>query len=340
LIDIIIFALPADKASADRIADAIKERGITESNRFRLLSVHPMDAGWQEAARMAESCPSVAFCWSEATQAEDATVYRSLAKKVFEAGHAISVELDEGTRPETLTGCTTYPLYGWRADPNWFLRPFFGKELLYQIAAAAQEKAIGRDPPPPKAVAALAWKQFPTKLVGLGALASFAVTVLSIYRDPDFAKIRDPQAEAAFETAKASKSCDALRKFAVDHNGSAWSSQASELLATCKERPVTQMQKDKVTLDFFVDDTIDGIAPVKSDVDARRVSLKTAESKARQMCEDHAQMTGGKMLAASIDRVRQDCRSNGLGIVCQTAARAICAIDQPVAGYQESMGGK
>jgi hypothetical protein len=340
MIDIIVYTLPADKERADRIADAFKELGITERNRFRLLAVHPMDAGWQEAAKMAESCPSVAFCWSKATQTDDAALFRNLAERVFYAGDAISIELDAGTRPETLAGCSTYPLFGWKAAPNWLLRPFFGKALLKQIAAAAEEKAIGRDPPPPAAVAALAWRQFPTKLVGIGALLGLIATVLAIYRDPDFAKMRDPQAKAAFETARASRSCDALRRFAVDHNGSAWSSQASELLASCKVRTVTQIKRHPIALDFVVDDTIDGILPAKTDGDARRVSLSTAETKAKQMCEDHAQMTGGTLLSVKIDRVKQACYSNGAGIVCQTVARTNCAIDQLIEGHLETMGGK
>ncbi len=218
------------------------------------MTEHPLGAGWVEAARAVEACQCVIFCWSRAANDSEAEPFRTLAERIYRAGHAISVELDEGSKPSSLLNCTTYPLYGWRAQNGIWQRLLHGRGFITQIAAAAEQKVLGIDPPLPAAYWRLIRRQAWASLLGFVAVLSFIGLSLGFYRDPGIAKIREQKAAEAFSEAKASKNpCDALRAFGEKFNGSAWSNDANELLGTCTKRDVTVPVRDEWQLDIYQD---------------------------------------------------------------------------------------
>lgn len=310
MIDIIVFALPVDKDRAAAIVDGLVARDVVGANRTRFIAEHPRDAGWSAAVRSAEACPCVIFCWSRSTFPPDAEPLTRLAQRVFAADHAISVELDEGARPASLLGCTTYPLHGWRAQTGGWRRFVHGNGFVTQIAAAAQQKVLGRDPPPPSAywrmVRAQAW-------IALGALAfviGSAAGLLQFYRDPAFAKWLDPQAAAAFEAARASdKPCDALRAFGQQHNGSAWSGEASELLATCTVREIVRTAHVETKLEVF------------------GATAAEAQSDGDRKCATLATNTNAVLKSVKIE-----------SFIPLESGTATCSLDQPTSNTKETIG--
>jgi hypothetical protein len=315
MIDIIVFALPVDRERAGAIVDALVERQIAGVNRTRFITEHPDSGGWREAVNAVQNCPCVIFCWSRASAAPDAELMVVLARRVLMAGHAISVELDVGARPAALAVCTTYPLHDWRARPGgwrWFL---YGKGFVTQIAAAAQQKVLGRDPPPPSAywrlVRAQAW-------IGLGGTAfalGIAASLIQFYRDPVIAKWLDPKAAEAFAAAKAStEPCKALRQFGVAHTGSAWSVEASELLATCRDTPITVREIVENPLPLYALSRAE--LPQLADAACARLALNADAT----------------LKSLRIENISPD---GDLGF----NATALCTLDQPREDRKDVMGG-
>ena len=252
MIDIIIFSLPVDRDRAVAIPDGFVATKVAGQNRSRFITADPDDAGWKEAARAAKVCSCVIFCWSQATTTPDAEPMRKLAEKVHAANHAISVELDIGTRPNALANCATYPFHGWRAQNNGWQRFLHGRSFITQIAAAAEQKVIGIDPPLPTAYWRMVRSQAWAMLLGFVALLSFAGLMLGFYRDSDVAKWRDSEGAQAVQAAKnSSKPCEALRAFPKKFPGSAWSNDASDLLETCTKREKRAYVKYKWPIKFY-----------------------------------------------------------------------------------------
>jgi hypothetical protein len=284
LIDIIVFALPADSKRAVAIPDGLIANSVAGQNRTRFITEHPNDVGWMEAVRAAEASSCVIFCWSNATAAPEIEPLRKLAERIYAADHAIAVELDANTTPSALANCTTYPLYGWRAYSGGWQRFVHGNGFVTQIAAAAEQKVLGIDPPLPAAYSRMVRAQAWAALVGSVALLSLIGTTLGFYRDSFIAKKLDPKAEAAFEAAKASKNpCPALRAFGKAHNGSAWSQEASELLQTCTRREVSVAGPQVIEMP---------VASLSSKPDTEQVG--------RKLCETYSHNLEGTVLSAQL----------------------------------------
>lgn len=266
------------------IADGLSATKVTGQNRTRFMTEHPLDAGWMEAVRAVEACPCVIFCWSEATTKTDAGPVKMLAERIDAVGHAISVELDKGTRPDSLINCATYPLYGWRAHSGVWQRLLHGKGFITQIAVAAEQKVLGIDPPLPAAYWRMVRGQAWTLLLGIVAVLSFIGLTLGFYRDPGMAKLRETRAAEAFGAAKASeKPCDALRAFGEKFTGSAWSNDANELLGTCTKRQVTMPVADEWQLEIYEE------------------SMAAVEREAKEGCGNYAK-NGLKLLSVQIGK--------------------------------------
>jgi hypothetical protein len=267
-------------------------------------------ADWKEARRKALQCKCAIFCWSDATSKPEARAMTILARRVLEKKRAIAVELNAGARPAVLAGCTTYPLHDWRARPRIWHRFVFGNRFVTQIAAAAQQKVLGRDPPPPSAYASLVRAQAWMTMVGLAAVLGFATSVLEVYRDPRIAKLIAPRAAAAFEAARIDpKPCDALRTFGEQHTGSAWSQMASELLATCTTREIRRIVPSEQRLEAF------GATKTEADSDGAR------------KCATYASNSGAIVRSVRIENFTPGER-----------ATVVCTLDQPVIETIETLG--
>jgi len=308
--DIIVFTLPVDRARAALITEGLVSAGIAGPYATRLIAEHPDDAGWREAERAAESSACVVFCWSVNTAAPDAHLFRDLGARVLAANNAISVELDRASRPPAMARSTTYPLYGWCVRKNAITRFCFGDGYVAQIVVAAREKVIGNDPPSPGAIWNMVRAQAYVAALGLGALIGISSGVLQFYRDPAFEKWLAPETAATFETAKAQRSCPAMRAFVGRHGGSAWGAEATELLASCTKVSVTKRRQEVTDLAAF------------------GMTLGEAQANGKASCAAHARNTGGTLITVKLE-----------DFIPSVSARALCTIDQPYEDSEERMGG-
>lgn len=310
--DIIILALPPDADRAGLILDGLVETKVAGPWGVELVIETPGPTPeWRKARQKALKARCVIFCWSSATSAPESQPFADLARRVLAQEDALSVELETGARPAELAACTTYPLHGWRADPRPWQRFIFGNRFVTQIAAAAQQKVMGRDPPPPSAYAAMVRAQAWVTIVGLAAIMGLATAFLDIYRDPWFAKLMSPRAAAAFEAARAGPSpCEALRAFGNEHTGSAWSEMASELLATCATREVTVTRTTVQRLAVF------------------GMTATEAGSDAVEKCATYASNSGAKVTGVQVE-----------GFIAGERATAVCSLAQPTVEQVETFGG-
>lgn len=310
--DILVLATPDDADRVGGLVDALVRTGVAGPYRTRLMSAAPEDPGtWNDIVQVSESCPCVIFCWSKHTTTREMKPLRALGASVFGERRAISVELDPRTRPTELRLCTTYPLSGWRALPRWSNDFIFGSHFVTQIAAAAQEKVIGRDPPPPSGYARMVRAQVWAVLVGGGALIGFADDLIEMVERVASAKWRHPEMGAAYEAALASpRPCDAMRDFLTKNRGSAWATEASERILTCTKRPVTDTVRVTETLAVFGETRAD------------------AERDAKAVCEGRAKLTGATLQSVTLESFEARGRST-----------TRCELDEPRLESVETMGG-
>lgn len=313
MIDILLLTLPADHVRAARIADALVERGVAGPHRTRFVSAHPADPDWQETVTLARDCPCVIFCWSRATVALHIAPMRALYAELLSKDQAIAVELDSGTRPDSNDGCSTYPFHGWRSGRGWAQQFVFGSGFATQIVVAAQQKVLGRDPPPPGAYRHMIRRQAWVLLVAIASTLSVFSTLLGLWTFSDFAKWRDGDGRAAFENARKAGDCEALRKF---DDKSAWYGDASRLEGTCKEREVKGFVERPQTLTSL----------------SNTNTAQESERMTREMCQ------GFEMGQAKLIDVRITYK--GKQGVLRIGDAFTCIMNVPASKSVETMGGR
>lgn len=313
MIDILVLATSHDVDRVGGLVDALVSTGVAGPYRTRLMAAAPDDPGaWNDVVQASESCPCVILCWSKYTTTPALKPLRALAMTVFGERRAISVELDPHTRPTALRLCTTYPLYGWRAQPRGWHTFVFGNQFVTQIAAGAQEKVIGRDPPPPSAHARMVRAQAWAAIVVIAAIIGASGDLIEMVKRVASAKWRHPEIGAEFDAALASaEPCDAVRGFVAAHPGSAWTVDASERLGTCTKRAVT--------------DTVRVIQPLPVFGETRA----DAEKNAMALCQERATMTNATLRSVELKVFEAGGH-----------ATAHCLLDEPRTEYVEMMGGQ
>lgn len=308
--DIVVMALPADRARADCILDGLSGLTAKTSSLPRLVIAHPNDQGWRQAVQEAESGRCVVLCWSHATQHADAQPMAAFGQQLLVAGTAISVELDERSLPPELLGCTTYPLHGFRCWRDPLSRFVFGDSYVSQIVAAAQEKAMGRDPPSPVTLSRMVWVRAGVLVFSLVTILSLVFNILQVGELPFVAKAMDPKAAAAFNAAKASKApCSALRAFSKANTGSPFADEAMELLGTCHMVTVTEDLPDTKQLPVY----------------------GATRAEAEGAAEDQCKALAGNMRAQLVSSKITQLDAAGAGM-------AECQFIVPTAGQREVMG--
>lgn len=328
MIDIVIFALPADEARAGTILDALKSRGEAGKYRTRFVVAHHADADWRAAKARVEGCDCVVFVFSAATGGQAMVPYRALARKVHEAGHAIAVELDPGTLPAELAGCSTYPLDGPRANPAWWFRALFGNPYRNLITAAATDKAEGRDPPSLTALRSIALKQFGLRLLALGTVIGLVSSVIGISSTDVVQKWWHAGQGRDFAEAKA-KGCPGVREFArnATNQGSPWQDEVTAYLADCPAAEKIVEGEQTQPLQIVI--TRSEAAVQSDESEARRASADAAREKAQADCDMAYRAMGGRVLNVRLERVDQSCGPQGGGFACSTDALALCTITLP-----------
>ncbi len=313
MIDILVLSTEADEPRTDALMTALKSTGVTNTNRVRIRTVVPDDrAAWEEVVELAEKCPCVLFCWSAQTGRPEMAPFHKLGATVFKDGRAVSVELDEGTRPKEMRTLKPYPLFGWRARPRWWHLFIFGQSYVTQIAAAAEQKALGKDPPLPSAFSRMVWQQ--ALVVGALLVAAIGVSddLLSLFDRVSGAQWRHPEMGAAFDSALASpQPCIALRDFANSHPKSAWQDEVTDRLLTCRDQEFT--------------DTV----PVSQTLVVFGATRADAEREAATGCRERAALTGASLRSVQVDHFEPAGRST-----------AKCALDEPRLRTKEVMGSR
>ena len=282
MIDIIVLALKADQFRAEKILEGLHVTGVAGRNRARVLFVDPADKNWRAVVKDVASCRCVIFCWSKATQAEVGQRLSDLAVRAMQNGTAIAVELDANTRPESLTDCTTYPMYGYRSGINAWSAILFGNAFVAEIAAAAERKVAGQDLLSPQAIWMLVRKRVWAWSGGVAFALGILAALLQFYRDPEFSKWLEPDVASAFEQAKTSGSCQKMRQFMSKHGDSAWRENALAFLATCSSKEVNETVVETTKLPAF------GATREDVLIDGRR------------MCQDLAENLHGKLIDVTI----------------------------------------
>ncbi len=328
MIDIVIFSLPADEQRAGDILDAMKSRGEAGKYRTRFVAAHPADADWRAAKARAGESDCVIFVFSKATEVQETLRYRRLAETTHADGRAIAVELDPGSLPAELAGCSTYLLDGPRANPAWWFRALFGNPHKNLIVAAATDKAEGRDPPSHAALRGIALKQFWQRLLGVAAVIGVISSIIGISGTEPVQKWWHAEKGRAFEAAKA-KGCPGVRAFSREpaNQGSPWQDEVTAYLADCPaaEKEVEGEQSQALQI-------VIGMSEAKAhpnDAQARQASADAAREKARTDCDIAYSAMGGRVQSVRLERVSQSCSPKDGGMACSTDALAICSIAMP-----------
>ena len=328
MIDVVIFAIPADEPRAGAILDAMKSRGEAGKYRTRFVIAHPAGADWRTAKGRAGASDCVIFVFSAATDGQDTLPYRRLAETTHAEGRAIAVELDPGSLPAALAGCSTYLLDGPRANPAWWFRALFGNPHKNLIVAAATDKAEGRDPPSHAALRGIALKQFWQRLLGVAAVIGVISSILGISGTEPVQKWWNAEKGRAFAAAKA-KGCPGVRAYSREpaNQGSPWQDEVTAYLADCPAAEKEVEGEHRQPLQIVV-----GMSEAKahsSEAQARQASADAAREKARADCDMAYSSMGGRVQSVRLDRLSQSCGPKDGGTACSIDALAICSIAMP-----------
>lgn len=325
MIDIALLALPADAAAAGCLLDGFKSRREPGGFRVQLAVAHPHDADWRVKEAVALDARAVLICCSAAVLAPDAALFRALAAQLADAGRAIVVELEPGAVPSELAHCSAYRLYENQAFPPRWSRLLFGHPHRNLIAAAATDKAEGRDPPSETAIRTIQVTQLGLRLAPLIVIIGVVSGSIGIADWEPVQKFWHADSGRAWAAARA-KGCPAVRAFADDpeHAGSPWAGEVTQFLAGCPdpERDVAQVYEELVPLFLMQAE-----APVKAgEAAARAASLAKYRAAAETTCRDNPANAGGEVLAITLTDVRHSCGPVAGGVACATDARAMCKV--------------
>lgn len=329
MIDIAILALPANAAQAGRLLDAFKSRREPGGFRVQFAVGHPHQADWRAKEEVAEEARAVLICCSHAVLGDDATLFRALAVRLAAAGRAILVELEPGSVPPELAGCSTYRLYGHQAQPRFWSRLLFGHPHINLIVAAATDKAEGRDPPSETAIRTIRLTQLGLRLLPVLTIIGLASSVIGLLEWEPVQKWRQAEIGVAWEAAKA-KGCPGARAFAANpaYQASPWDGDVTQYLAGCPDPERIEVQQHADVVPFFL---MQSEAPVSADIaSARSASLAKARSEVELSCRDNPANAGASEFSITLSGEQQDCGPVQGGFACSTSARAVCTVKVPV----------
>lgn len=283
-LDILILALPTDRARAEMVLDGLHEAKVAGVHPTRIETPATHSTDWVETARIGRAARCVMFCWSQDTAAPEAGPLRALGAELAARGTALSVELDYGSAPSELTGVTTYPAYGWRCRPGAALRFLFGDIHRAQIAVGAQRKVAGQDPPPPAAFWQLLRGRGWAAIVGFFALLGTASLLWGLWNDNALARKTNPTFAAEFAKARDTRDCPAMHVFSDRHPGSPWANEVTEFLSNCQVRDVPEPRTTVTSLPVY------------------GATRAEAEQNARNLCDRHAANILGKTVAVRLTK--------------------------------------
>lgn len=281
-LDILILALPADRARAEMVLDGLHQAKVAGGHATRIETPAPQSPEWVEVARMARASRAVLCCWSANTGGAQGMAMRALGADLLTRGTVLSIELDRGATPPELAGSTVYPAFGWRCNPGFVLRFLLGDIHRAQIAVAAQRKVSGQDPPPPAALWQLVRARGWVAIVGFFAVLGTAATLWSLSTDDALERMMDPATAAEFARARDAHDCKTMHAFADKHGGSGWKQSVTEFLANCQMREQTVARRETISIPLFASDA------------------SAADREARKLCTQMADNHDGKVLSSRV----------------------------------------
>ena len=327
MIDIAILCLAEDETRAGRILDALRSRGEAGRYRVRFRSSSPHDREWLACEADVRASACAVMCWSQACNLAENIRYHGLANELVQAGKVIFAELDKESLPQNLAAASSYHLPARTGLGGLLHRALFGNADDNLIVAAATEKAEGRDPPPPRSLTTIRWREFRKRavlLVPVGLISSW----LGIMDTDPVQRLLHPNIAAAFDTASAGKSCEPMREFSTRYPGSHWAQEAIEFMQHCPPVIVTEEKRFEVRagrIDLYHSST---------KAAAEALGERTLGEIATQNCDAFAADTKGTVRYRQLDGVKAECALERDGWICPTEGWAVCNVEQPVSNSE------
>lgn len=311
---ITLLAMPADRAKAETIVDAMVAADLDVWNE----TATPGGADWSEALVRTQDTRCLVICWSEAALADtvEARLFRDAALNACRQGRAIGALLGKVEPPEGFR-CTLYNLAGWRLNPVGWRKLLIGDAFQRDIVQAARFKQANRDPAPPSAPRQLFLRQAAVLssaiIVPLVGVASFTDVLLNFERRM---AATPSSAEVAAWEALPSGDCAALRQFVRDFKQGAYRDKANALLSAVEK--VERVEWRVISLDEEI------YLPHAA---GTRVSDAIAEGQRR--CEMLLQGTEARDLSVEVSQLRQSCEDVGGTKQCDWRGKATCSFEEP-----------
>jgi hypothetical protein len=319
---IVLLSLAADHGRASKVLSAL----VGERLDARWFSVTPDDRDWDAAVAGVHAARSVLICWSDATRAEAAAPFRTLARYVAEAGTAVGIELDRGAAPLDLP-MTVYSLNGWRMGQGLW-RWIIGRIFYNDIVSAAKFKAAGRDPAPPSATTKLLIRQLWVGVVGIGALLGLLALPGKIYNSIPWPRFNEERAWNALPK----DSCVAVVQFRRDYPDGRHAGTVKTILENRVRATPVWTARDR-SAPFFA--AAGSAAPKPSEALARADALTRARAEADKVCAGFTEAAESRLMAVALRAEQWECSASGGGTVCSVAGTATCRVQELVESNEE-----
>ena len=307
---VLVLCVPEDNARVRNIVSALNESNLD----VYWDRADPATGAWTDSLAAARSARAIVFFFSSATTRENAQAFLELADECIRNDKALCVLLDDVDLEESLTGCTTYDLRGWRSRASSL--------FMLDLIAGVKAKAAGLDPPLPRAARQLLIQRL--YIAVPSAIAALALGV-GLYRDLGADQIASP-AEARAWAGLRPNSCEDLRRFLSEHGTGVHADEVQALLAARRtvSRPVNRVAVRPLPL--YVSSS--GAPVSRSRVAARSAADIRAAAEAKRLCSGLADATSSKLRAAEARVTERHCNSALGEFACSAGGEAICKLDE------------
>lgn len=321
--NIVLVGLPQDHGRVRTVVDALHALGLD-------FWWEPAGPATQAAQKAAEEARCIILFFTSESLADKA--YMAFATTAYADQKAIGARLDKLILPDSLAGMTVIDLTHFRGSKNDL--------FLDDLNSAADAKAKGIDPPPPRGPVSRMTKQMLT--YGAGAFAMIAL-VIGFVSDVfgassglgDFLSRFDQPQRAAYHQAK---TCDDLRTFERQYKDGYYVGKAHARTDDPKVTEQTVWTPTPQQLKLYI--SRDSMTPARAKDAAMQATTGKMQARATAACTAAATQLGGRFASAAFtpDADGWVCTTLSAGTVCGLSATATCQIDAPVVSTLEDCG--
>ena len=315
-----VLSVPADFDRVRNIVGALNESNVD----VYWDRTDPQSPEWADTAEKVAAARAVVLVFSEATAAPEAESFLALAAEAVRADKALCVQIDDVELPESVAGCTTYDLRGWRGRASSL--------FMLDLVAGVKAKAAGLDPPSPRAARQLLIQRL---YIAVPSAIAFFALVAGLYRDVGADQIASP-AEAAAWASIETGSCKDLRAFLGNHGDGVHADEAQALLAS--RRTVSRQVAKETTRPLPLYVSLTGASPSAGIGAARSDAQRRASSEAEQLCRGLADASGARLVSATPELTGFDCEGGAGGSLCAAEGQAMCRLHEPEMKTEEVCG--